>query len=555
MRFAILQINSVIGDVHRNCEKIKSHLEKNKDRADLFITPEQALIGYPARDYLSQTKILLAERDCLESLRAFTKQHHIALLIGHCEARTGTGRPLYNVATLFDSGNILGRVRKRRLPSYDIFEEERFFEPGSPNESSILPFRGLKLGVSVCEDAWTSVLAFGVRDVRGYPPITQAEKADVLVNLSASPYSVGKRSLRKDLICSQALRQSTPAVYSNSVGGQDDILFDGNSFFVDAQGNVSAEGAAFREDIAIATLKNGQWSSSAPKQAESSQEEEIFEALACGTRDFVRKSGGQKVLLGLSGGIDSALCAAIAAHALGPENVLGVSLPSTITSDLSKTEAREVAARLQIEFREIPITSTVESTKKALSSLPESGLAAENLQSRTRALILNTLANSENRFLLSTGNKSELAMGYATLYGDMCGALCPLGDLYKTEVYAVSHSLNRRAQKEGRTIPIPQQTLQRPPTAELAPGQKDSDSLPEYPVLDGILRELIENQGETIFPEEQWDKILQPRFTVASLRKKYLSQEFKRRQAPPILKIHQRSFGSGWKMPICKGLP
>ena len=278
-------------------------------------------------------------------------------------------------------------------------------------------------------------------------------------------------------------------------------------------------------------------------------------ALACGTRDFVRKSGGQKVLLGLSGGIDSALCAAIAAHALGPENVLGVSLPSTITSDLSKTEAREVAARLQIEFREIPIASTVESTKKALSSLPESGLAAENLQSRTRALILNTLANSENRFLLSTGNKSELAMGYATLYGDMCGALCPLGDLYKTEVYAVSHSLNRRAQKEGRTIPIPQQTLQRPPTAELAPGQKDSDSLPEYPVLDGILRELIENQGETIFPEEQWDKILQPRFTVAALRKKYLSQEFKRRQAPPILKIHQRSFGSGWKMPICKGLP
>ena len=555
MRFAILQTNSLIGDVHRNFEKIRALIEENKANADLFITCEQALIGYPARDLLGQQRILQQEKTCLESLRMLTAQLGVGLLVGHCESRRGPGKPLYNSATLFDSGRALGTVRKRRLPSYDIFDDERFFEPGRSQESSTLEFRGLKVGVSICEDIWTSTLAFGVRDVRTYENTSYPRfdpTCDVLINLSASPFAQKKRDIREDLATSLASRQSAPLIYCNSVGGQDDLIFDGHSFFCNAQGQTSLRAPGFQEALLVATLKDKEWQNPSSNTKLFSDEEETLQALLLGLQDFVEKSKGQKVVLGLSGGIDSALCATLAAEALGPKNVLGISLPSQITSELSRSDARELASRLGIEFREIAIASTVESVRTGANIQP--GIALENLQSRTRGLILTTLANQESRLVLSTGNKSELAMGYSTLYGDLCGAICPIGDLYKTEVYALSHFLNRRAVAAGKQAPIPEATLTRPPTAELSEGQKDSDSLPEYDILDGILRELIENQGQTIFPEEQWDKILAPKFTVEALRIKYLSQEFKRRQAPPILKIHQRSFGSGWKFPVCKGV-
>ncbi|MBS1983169.1 MAG: NAD+ synthase [Bdellovibrionales bacterium] len=555
MRFAILQLNPTVGDVPRNAAEIARLLRQNAQKADLFITPEQALIGYPPRDLLSQSWILDAEATALESLRALTAELGVGLLIGHCVRRTGPGKSLYNAASLFDSGQLLGCVHKHRLPGYDIFEDERFFAP-APGLSAPLKFRRAQLGISICEDGWDSVLAFGLRDVRVYPKNDAKQiwaNADLLINLSASPYGLDKRPAREDLFCALATRLGKPLIYANATGGQDDLLFDGASFVCDAQGKIIHQAPSFSPELLFAEWSPNQVSGGTGAQDHQTLDE-LAKGLVTGLQDFVHKSGAQKVVLGLSGGIDSALCAALAAQALGPQNVLGVSLPSALTSDLSRHEARDVAQRLNIEFREIAIGPHIEQSRLLLG-IEAKGLPFENLQSRTRALLLNTISNAEKRLLLSTGNKSELAMGYSTLYGDLCGALCPLGDLYKTEVYALSHHLNQRATARGVTEPISKVTLTRPPTAELAPDQKDTDSLPDYSVLDAILRELIENGGQTFFKEEGWDALLAPRFTVQGLRARYLGQEFKRRQAPPILKVHQRSFGYGWHVPVAKGLP
>ena len=282
--------------------------------------------------------------------------------------------------------------------------------------------------------------------------------------------------------------------------------------------------------------------------SEVSEREMLWGALTMGIRDYVLKSGHTKVVLGLSGGVDSALVAALASEALGPQNVLGLSLPSKITSDLSRNQAQELARNLGLEFREISIQSSVEAAQKSLG-LDGGGVSFENLQSRMRGQFLMAFSNMEARLLLSTGNKSELALGYSTLYGDLCGALLPIGDLYKPEVYALLHWLNH---SRSRTI-IPLPTLLRPPTAELSPNQKDEDSLPPYEILDGVLFELIENQGQTVFSEESWNALLAPRFSVANIRDRMHRNEFKRFQAPPILKVHQRSFGRGWTFPLSKG--
>lgn len=547
MRFAILQTNLTIGDARRNGQKIDQLIRNNARRADLFVTQELALTGYPPRDLLSQKWLLTEEAQALESLRALSAELGVGILVGHTETRSGAGKPLYNCASLFDKGALVGRVRKRRIPGYDIFEEERFFEPGPRDDEAPLEFRGRKLSVAICEDHWTNVLAFGVRDVRAYPRAAKpTAKADFIVNLSASPYAIDKRPAREDLFTALSAREDRPLLYVNGVGGQDDLLFDGASFAVSPRGGVEAQATAFGEEVLCVEWDGQRWQAAHGARPHERMAE-LEAGLVLGLGDFFRKSGATKAVLGLSGGIDSAVCAVLAARALGAENVLGVSLPSRYTSDLSRNEAKLLADALGMPFREVPIGGVVDESARAIGV--QGGLAAENLQSRARGLLLTTLANQEGRLVLSTGNKSELAMGYATLYGDMCGALAPIGDLYKTEVYALAHQLNAG----GRVIPP--DTISRPPTAELAPGQKDSDSLPDYAVLDGLLRELIENGGETVFAESGWDAILAPRFTVREIRRRYLAQEFKRRQSAPILKVHQRSFGSGWRMPIAKGAP
>ena len=557
MRAAILQINPLIAAPEHNAAQLAKLMRQHATGKDLFITPELALTGYPPQDVLSDPLLLGREAQQLEGLRILSEELKTGLLIGHTEKRTGRGRPLYNSASLYDSGQLLQRVRKMRLPSYDIFEEDRFFEAWSPQGAGSVSFRGLKLGIAICEDSWDSILAFGRRDVRNYSvdsnPWRACGDADVLINLSASPYSLQKRSLREDLFKATAARFQKPLIYANCVGAQDALLFDGASYFVDSEGAIIGQGDVFSEDVVCAELTSSRasWKSSQNRRAPDVWRE-LAQALVVGIRDYVSKTGHQKVVLGLSGGIDSTLVAALAARALGPANVLGVSLPSVLTSDLSKTEAREVATRLGIEFREISIADSVAQHVKALS-LPTSGLPFENLQSRNRGILLMALSNAEKRLLLATGNKSELAVGYATLYGDMCGALLPIGDLYKTEVYGLAHFLCAEALRAGRPAPIPTVSLTRAPTAELAPGQKDSDSLPSYEALDAALADLIENQGQSTGQADDWTALLAPH-TLASLSRKMQLSEFKRQQSAPILRVHQRAFGKGWKMPLARGI-
>lgn len=551
MRLAVLQMNPKVGDVPGNCAQLQKKITEHKDRADLFVVGEQALLGYPPRDLLSFASVLAAEEHALRELQQFTAKLGKGLLLGHCERRQGAGKPLYNAATLFDSGKLMGRVRKCRIPAYDIFEEERFFEPWTGGPQAPLNFRGLQLATVVCEDSWRTVSAFGPQDVRTYTlaPTAPAQGAHLCVNLSASPYSLHKRPLREDLMRAQAQRAHCAFLYVNCVGGNDDILFDGASFLVNADGNILGQAHIFAEDVLVIEFANNTWKPIDPKPALPFEAwAELQAGLQIGIGDYVRKSGFERVILGLSGGVDSALCAALATKALGKENVLGVSLPSAFTSELSRRTAKELAQGLGIEFRELDLSASIEAQQKLLK-LPATGAASENLQSRMRGLSLMAIANQEERLLLTTGNKSELAMGYATLYGDMCGALNPLGDLYKTEVYGLAQLMNR-----DPSTPVPTETLTRAPSAELAPAQKDSDSLPPYEILDPILVDWIEHQGELHYPEA-WAKILAPRFTLESLRKKFHANEFKRYQAPPILKVHSRSFGSGWHMPLAKEVP
>jgi NAD+ synthase (glutamine-hydrolysing) len=342
----------------------------------------------------------------------------------------------------------------------------------------------------------------------------------------------------------------------NCVGAQDHILFDGRSFLMGADGNILKQARSFEEDSLMVSID-----SSIDFSIEKSKKhapnlrndwQDLRQGLACGIHDYVKKIGAQKVLLGLSGGIDSALVATLATDALGPENVLGIMLPSRFNSTESLEQAQSLAKNLRIKTQELPITNTLEAAVKT-TGINESGLTHQNIQSRIRGLLLMALSNETNALLLSTGNKSELAMGYTTLYGDMNGALMPIGDLYKTEVYGLSHYINFIKTQQGLAPPIPQFTLSRAPSAELAPNQKDTDSLPDYEILDVVLRHLIENQGQFKGTEKNWNDFLRNKHTIAALKKQMHRQEFKRKQAPPILRVHQRSFAAGWNMPLAKG--
>jgi len=558
MRLAIVQMNPQLGSIEKNSEQIEKAMRaaRERDAIDLFITPEQALIGYPAGDLLSFPSYLEREAAAVGRLTELTRELDCGLLLGHCERRRGfVGKPLYNAVSLCAEGELKGRVRKTRLPSYDVFEDERFFESCAGPQTP-LEWRGLKIAISICEDGWDNIRAFGVRDVRAYPKRELPTGCNLLVNCSASPFSKGKRLQREDLFSALAQREQMPLLYSNTWGAQDEVLFDGGSFGVNALGEIAGHAALFAPDVLVFEFSpsTGALSAVNPSQRAARPVDEWGElrlAAVTGLRDFITKCGGRKVLLGLSGGIDSALVAALATEALGREKVLGVGMPSSFSSEMTRELSRESAKRLQIEFREIPIGAAFRQLKSD-AGLPDAGLATENMQARIRGLLLMGLANHEGRFLLATGNKSELAMGYATLYGDMNGALAPIGDFYKTEVYGLSHLLCIEALREGRVPPIPPEVLNRAPTAELAPNQRDCDSLPPYEVLDSVVHDIIENQGEPLLKEAGWDKLLEPRFTFRKVRRQVMSQEFKRYQSAPLLRVHGRAFGSAWRFPLTK---
>jgi NAD+ synthase (glutamine-hydrolysing) len=557
VKIALGQINPTIGDFVGNRERIESALTEAEVRgADLLVLPELAIAGYPPKDLLERSGFLDAAADSLRRLaeNVGRRGSRTAVIVGFPELLPASpvGRRIANAAALIDSGQIVATCRKSLLPTYDVFDEWRYFEPGT--NATVVPFRGRTLGISICEDIWNDGDFWPQRLYRE-DPIQQlvSAGADVIINIAASPFTIEKRALRPRMLAATARRWGRPLVFVNQVGGQDDLVFDGSSTVFDAKGQVIAQARENATDLAIADVDAGSGDKTPPA---SSIEAAALDALVLGTQDYARRCGFSQALLGLSGGIDSALTACIAARALGPKNVLGVAMPSRYSSPGSITDARDLAIALGIDFDQISIEPMFASYLAELTPLfaragrpsesDTSDLTTENLQARIRGAILMALSNRTGRLLLTTGNKSEIATGYCTLYGDMAGGLAVISDVPKTLIYRLSRAFNM-ASGMARG-PIPESTLTKAPSAELRPNQTDQDSLPPYDILDAILDAHLE-QGldrgalvEAGFASAVVDDIL---------RRIRLS-EYKRRQMPPGLKITGKAFGPGRRMPIAQ---
>jgi len=555
MRVALLQLNPVVGDLAGNAARIEAaYAAAVAAGAELCVTPELALTGYPPRDMLLYAGFVEAAWREAAGLAGRLHAAHPggpALLLGCPEPnRTGQGKALFNAALWCEAGQVRRSIRKSLLPTYDVFDEARYFEPGAPfGGSGVVEYRGVKLGVTICEDLWND------KDYwpqRLYPvdPVEAAVAAgaQALVNLSASPFSLRKQTLRQDMLSAIAKKRGLPLAYCNQAGGDDELVFDGRSAVFGPDGSLRARAAGFAEDMLVVDLFGG--AAGAIPDDDLSAPAELWRALVLGTRDYLRKCGFTKALLGLSGGIDSAVVAVVAAEALGPDNVLGVLMPSPWSSPGSVDDSLELAKNLGIRTRTIPIAGLMQSFDAALSE-SFAGLAPdtteENIQSRIRGNLLMALSNKTGALLLTTGNKSELAVGYCTIYGDMSGGLAVISDLRKTQVYALARHINAL-----KANVIPEAILTKAPSAELKPGQTDQDSLPPYDVLDAILALHVESQQTAA---EITAKGYDPAVVARVCRLVKLS-EFKRRQAAPGIKVAWRSFGTGWRMPLAaKALP
>ncbi|MCP9858379.1 MULTISPECIES: NAD+ synthase [unclassified Cyanobium] len=566
MRLALAQLNPLVGDLEGNGQRILAAAERARaGGADLVLTPELSLWGYPPRDLLLRPALIQRQEQVLASLAAAC-QDDLALLVGVAEPAVGRRQPgLYNALALVQRGRWRYVCRKRLLPTYDVFDERRYFLPG--DAAAVLELeaggRPWRLGLTICEDLWVEE-TLRSRWPDAVDPIADLvpSRIDLLLNLSASPFGRGKGEVRQALAARAAARLGAPVVYLNQVGGNDELVFDGASFVVDGAGRPLLRLACAAEDL-------GRWDAGPPAAtspgattattpaAPPDPWEQLLRVLVLGVRDYAAKCGFQRALLGLSGGIDSALVAVIAAAALGPERVEGLRMPSPFSSAGSLDDAAALAGRLGLRTATLPIAPLMEAFAAALSAelgAPPRGVTEENLQSRIRGTLLMAVANEKGGLLLSTGNKSELAVGYCTLYGDMNGGLAVIGDLYKTTISGLCDWLDGPASGPCRaTLGLPSDAeligvaiRTKPPSAELRPDQRDSDSLPDYAVLDPLLKACIE---EMRTPEELVaqgaDRELVDR--VAGLLRR---AEFKRRQAAPVLKVSDRAFGSGWRMPI-----
>ena len=542
MRVALAQINTTVGDVRGNRDRVLDTLEKVRGMgAELVLFPELCLTGYPPRDLLGLQGFVDGNLRALEEIARRTDR--IGAVVGFVDRNPRPqGRDFYNAAALLARGKVEAVVYKSLLPTYDVFDEERYFERAV--EVGTVGFCGRRLGISICEDCWNAP-DFWPKPLYATDPIrAQVEKgADLLVNISASPFEMDKPEFRYRMLLGHVRKHKVPLLYLNLVGGNDDLIFDGNSIALGRDGNVLAQGKSFAEDLVVVdpdgTADLG--------YTEPEEIEGIFQALVLGTRDYARKCGFRSAVLGLSGGIDSAVTACIAASALGSENVLGVSMPSVYSARESHDDARALARNLGIGFRVIPIQSVFQEYRKTLAPVFE-GLAEdvteENLQARIRGTLLMALSNKLGHLVLSTGNKSELSVGYCTLYGDMAGGLAVISDVPKTTVYRLARHVNLE-----REI-IPHNSIARAPTAELRPNQTDADSLPDYEILDGILRLVVEEQRSMA---EVVARGYEPAVVERVFRLVH-SNEYKRRQAAPGLKVRPRAFGSGRRMPIAKRL-
>ena len=542
MEIALLQINPTVGDLSGNAELIANGVrEAGRLGADLVVTPELALLGYLPRDLLLKKSFIDDSWAVLEQL-AEELAGGPPVLVGLAEPnRESVGRPLFNVAALLRAGKVTDVFRKSLLPTYDVFDEDRYFEPGPPNQ--LLNLDGWKLGVCICEDVWND-RDFWERPRYHADPIAELKRqgAQVLINMSASPFTIGKQALRERMLGELARKHELPIVYVNQFGGNDDLVFDGRSSALDAGGVLFARGEGFVDDLVMVDLESltGNLASD-----DFSAEAEVWRALVLGTHDYARKCGFERVLLGLSGGIDSALTAAVAAKALGKSNVLGVLMPSPYSSQGSIDDSLELARNLGIETQTLPIKDIMNAFAENLEPAfagHERDVTEENVQARIRGNLLMAISNKHRALLLTTGNKSELAVGYCTIYGDMSGGLAVISDVPKTMVYRISRWLNR-----DREV-IPEAIITKAPSAELRPGQTDQDNLPPYDLLDEILH---------LHVEKHWgsDEIIAKGFDESTVRRVLhlvSIAEFKRRQAAPGLKVTDRAFGIGWRMPIAR---
>jgi len=555
VKIALAQIDPTVGDFTGNLEKIVAASRRAANfGARLTVFSELAVCGYPPADFLEKPSFLSRCRCAVNRLAEATRELPTAVLAGVAlpavrdegtpgvptdRSSSGGWKPAFNAAVLVDRGQILLEQHKRLLPFYDVFDEQRYFSPSG--RQTVVELDGVRLAITICEDAWNDK-NFWPRRLYKVDPMEELMRQNpaLHINISSSPFWHSKRALRRQMLAAIARRDGIPVIMCNQVGGNDSLIFDGSSLALDARGELIAQAASFKEDLVVLDP----FTASPVPAPLDDDTEAAYRALVLGTRDYVCKCGFRKAIVGLSGGIDSALVAAIAADALGPENVIGVGMPSPYSSPGSISDSRQLAANLGIRFETIAISSLFAEFTRALeplfAGLP-AGITEENIQPRIRGTILMALSNQFGALVLTTGNKSEMAVGYCTLYGDMVGALAVIGDLVKTRVYAVCKWLNRDQEK------IPAAILAKPPSAELRPGQIDTDSLPPYDVLDPILEAYVERYEtpEHIAAEHGFALDL-----VQQVVRLVERSEYKRQQAAPVLKVTTKSFGMGRRFPI-----
>ena len=540
LRLALAQHNPTVGDVAGNATQLEEAItEAAAAGADLVVAPEIALLGYPPRDLLHRTGLLETQRAALDRIATRTADGP-AVILGAVRSAPEPGPPLRNTATVLADGEIVDSYAKRLLPTYDVFDEHRYFSPGdSPTTVTVA---GVTVGLSVCEDAWHDAVVTG-QHRHGPDPLSELD-ADLIVTPSASPFSLGKPSRRERRFAAHADRTETPVVFANQVGGNDDLVFDGHSLLA-ADGRIVARSAGFEPDLTVCELPvDG--AGQPPTTAPADRGAQARQAITLGIADYFRKTGFDTAVVGLSGGIDSSVAVALAAAALGPGQVHGVSLPSTVTSEASVADARAVADQLGIGFDVVPIGEIVAAFETSVGETVDlSGVTGENLQARVRGDVLMSIANARDALVLTPDNKSEGAVGYCTLYGDTVGALAPLGDCYKELVYEIADQLNAAPPTPTGEAPIPQRVVEKAPTAELRADQTDADELPAYDRLDPVLRAYIHG-------EATGDQLREahPPAVVDEALERLTRAEFKRWQTPPAIRVTDKAFDRGWQYPI-----
>ena len=554
MKICLAQINPTVGAFEQNVKKICRFINTaKKKRADLIVFPEMCIVGYPPKDLLELSGFVDSNLKALEEVR--NNVTGISAIVGFVDRNAGQrGKNLYNAAAYINNKEIVSRHYKSLLPTYDVFDEDRYFEPA--HSISLAKISGRRSGISICEDAWGANVVWPGK-IHHKDPVESMirQGAEIIINISASPFTIGKQDERLKMLTSHAKKYNVPIIFVNQIGGNDDLVFDGNSLVINKKGVIVDKALSFEEDLLMVEFKGpdisagGSKPSSVGKRTQAGAGEDeiesVYKALVLGTRDYVRKCGFKKAVIGLSGGIDSAVTAVIAARALGKGKVLGVTMPSGFSSKGSVKDSKALAKRLGIAFENIPIKSVYNAYTKTLSGV-FTGLpfdvTEENLQARIRGKILMAISNKHGYLVLTTGNKSELAVGYCTLYGDMCGGLAVISDIPKTMVYDIAEYINRKKE----IIPI--DTIEKPPSAELRPDQKDQDSLPPYDILDGVLRAYVEESKDI-------DDIVGIGFNetlVKDIIKKVDTNEYKRKQAAPGLKVTSKAFGTGRRMPLAQ---